>query len=46
MTRDYINKKRVQPPKSELQRKLTTAHGALYDQGRLVGSITHKINRE
>jgi phage gpG-like protein len=43
MTRQYINDGKIKPPTGELARSLKTQETTLFDQGRLVGSIAHKV---
>ncbi|GHU75675.1 hypothetical protein AGMMS49992_20110 [Clostridia bacterium] len=46
MTQQYITQGRVQPATGALARSLKTQETTLFDQGRLVGSITYKVDRE
>jgi hypothetical protein len=46
LPREYIDKGHVRPSKGPLQSELSTQFTTLFDQGRLVGSITHKVSED
>ena len=43
MTQDFINSGQVTPPKSQFTQERSSQYTPLFDSGRLVGSITYKI---
>ncbi len=45
MTQNFINTGSVKPPKGKFTQERSTQYTTLYDSGRLVGSITYKIEQ-